>query len=67
MSVLLKPYDSVWHRPLGEAASTWRTASMYSGSFPAQSVDVVVTSAAVQPRIQYSRYQDSLSPAAYLE
>src|SRR3954453_17893284 len=66
MSVLLKPHASV--------ASARSTSRFYLADcvevlrqLPAQSVDVIVTSPPYNLGIQYSRYQDSLAPAEYLE
>jgi len=66
MSLLLKPYAS-----LGTGRPTSR---FYLGDcvavlqqLPAKSVDVIVTSPPYNLGIRYSRYRDSLPPAAYLE
>ena len=66
MSVLLKPYESVG---TGNSASRFYLADCLEvfQQLPAQSVDVIVTSPPYNLGIQYSRYQDSLSPAEYLE
>ena len=66
MSVLLKPYESVG---TGKSACRFYLADCLEvfEQLPAQSVDVIVTSPPYNLGIQYSRYQDSLSPAAYLE
>ena len=67
MPVLLKPYRVV-RRPAG------RTSRFYLGDcvevlsqLPARSVDVIVTSPPYNLGIRYNRYQDSLSPAEYLQ
>ena len=68
MSVLLKPYAHRAHgRGIAPAASTWPTASRSSSSCRPQSVDVIVTSPPYNLGIRYNRYQDTLSPAEYLE
>ena len=66
MSVLLKPHASV--------ASARSTSRFYLADcvevfrqLPARSVDVIVTSPPYNLGVQYSRYEDSLSPADYLE
>src|SRR3954464_3071012 len=66
MSVLLKPYDSVG---TGRSSSRFYLADCVEvfRHLPAQSVDVIVTSPPYNLGIQYSRYQDSLAPAEYLE
>jgi len=66
MSVLLKPYESIGS---GKSASRFYLADCLDvfQQLPAHSVDVIVTSPPYNLGIQYSRYQDSLSPAAYLE
>ena len=67
MAVLLKPYDIV-RTPRG------RSSRFYLGDcievfnhLPAQSVDVIVTSPPYNLGIRYNRYQDSLTPAEYLQ
>ena len=66
MSVLLKPYDSVG---TGRSTSRFYLADCLEvfQQLPAQSVDVIVTSPPYNLGIRYSRYQDTLSPADYLE
>jgi site-specific DNA-methyltransferase (adenine-specific) len=66
MAVLLKPYESVG---AGRPASRFYLADCLEvfQQLPAHSVDVIVTSPPYNLGIQYSQYQDSLSPAAYLE
>src|SRR5438093_8448624 len=66
MAVLLKPYDSVG---MGRSASRFYLADCLEvfQQLPPQSVDVIVTSPPYNLGIQYSRYHDSLAPAAYLE
>jgi site-specific DNA-methyltransferase (adenine-specific) len=66
MSVLLKPYDSVG---TGRSASRFYLADCLDvfRQLPARSVDVIVTSPPYNLGIHYSRYQDSLTPAQYLE
>jgi site-specific DNA-methyltransferase (adenine-specific) len=66
MSILLKPYASV---PYGR-----RSARLYHADclellrqLPAESVDVIVTSPPYNLGIRYNRYDDTLSPAEYLE
>src|SRR6185369_7951033 len=53
----------------GRSASRFYLADCLDvfGQLPAQSVDVIVTSPPYNLGIQYSRYQDSLSPTEYLE
>ena len=65
MSVLLKPYESVGS---GKSASRFYLADCLEvfQQLPSHSVDVIVTSPPYNLGIQYSRYQDSLSPAEYL-
>jgi site-specific DNA-methyltransferase (adenine-specific) len=67
MSVLLKPHAIV---PGTRNAS----ARLYLGDclevlkqVPAQSIDVIVTSPPYNIGVRYNRYQDTLSPSAYLE
>src|SRR5918993_3594720 len=67
MPVLLKPYRVV-RRPAG------RSSRFYLGDcvevlnqLPAHSVDVIVTSPPYNLGIRYNRYQDTLSPAEYLQ
>src|SRR5262245_49656748 len=66
MSVLLKPYDKV---ATGRASARFYLADCLDvfSQLPAQSVDVIVTSPPYNLGIQYSRYNDSLSAAEYLE
>jgi site-specific DNA-methyltransferase (adenine-specific) len=66
MPVLLKPYDSAG---TGRSASRFYLADCLEvfRQLPAQSVDVIVTSPPYNLGIQYSRYEDSLSPTEYLE
>ena len=66
MPLLLNPYDRVG---AGRSASCFYFADCLEvfEQLPAQSVDVIVTSPPYNLGIQYSRYQDSLSPAEYLE
>jgi len=66
MSVLLKPYENVG---TGSSASRFYLADCLDvfAQLPPHSVDVVVTSPPYNLGIQYSRYQDSLSAAEYLE
>jgi site-specific DNA-methyltransferase (adenine-specific) len=66
MAVLLKPYDSA---ATGRSASRFYLADCLDvfRQLPAQSVDVIVTSPPYNLGIQYSRYEDSLSPTEYLE
>jgi site-specific DNA-methyltransferase (adenine-specific) len=66
MSVLLKPYESIG---TGRLASRFYLADCLEvfRQLPAQSVDVIVTSPPYNLGIQYSQYEDSLSPDAYLE
>ncbi len=66
MSVLLKPHANI--------VGARNTARFYLADcvevfkqLPAQSVDVIVTSPPYNLGIQYSRYQDTLSAAEYLE
>src|SRR5512147_2147800 len=66
MTVLLKPFEKVGVGP--------RSARFYHADcldvfrqLPPHSVDVIVTSPPYNLGIQYSRYQDSLSSAEYLE
>ena len=66
MSVLLKPFDKVGSGP--------KSAQFYHADclrvfeqLPPRSVDVIVTSPPYNLGIQYSRYDDSLTPADYLE
>jgi site-specific DNA-methyltransferase (adenine-specific) len=67
MPVIMKPYRVVRGR-------RGATSRFYLGDcidvfnqLPAQSVDVIVTSPPYNLGIRYNRYQDSLSPAEYLE
>ena len=67
MPVLLKPYRVV-------KRSAGRTSRFYLGDcvevlsqLPAHSVDVIVTSPPYNLGIRYNRYQDTLSPAEYLQ
>jgi len=69
MSVLLKPYASL---DSGKNSNR-RSARFYLADcvevfqqLPPRSVDVIVTSPPYNLGIQYSRYEDSLSPADYL-
>src|SRR3954470_12068274 len=66
MSVLLKPYESIGS---GSSTSRFYLADCLDvfRQLPPQSVDVIVTSPPYNLGIQYSRYQDSLAPAEYLE
>src|SRR6267154_821914 len=66
MSVLLKPYDRLGS---GQSASCFYLADCLEvfQQLPAQSVDVIVTSPPYNLGIQYTEYEDSLSPADYLE
>ena len=66
MSVLLKPYESIGS---GNSASRFYLADCLDvfRQLRAQSVDVIVTSPPYNLGIEYSRYQDSLSPTEYLE
>ena len=66
MTVLLKPYESLGS---GNSASRFYLADCLDvfRQLPAHSVDVIVTSPPYNLGIQYSRYQDSLSAAEYLE
>ena len=67
MPVLLKPYRIV-RTPRN------RSSRFYLGDcievmnqLPAQSIDVMVTSPPYNLGIRYNRYQDSLTPAEYLQ
>jgi site-specific DNA-methyltransferase (adenine-specific) len=62
----LKPYASL---RTGTATSEFYLADCLDvfGQLPAESVDVIVTSPPYNLGIEYSRYQDTLSPADYLE
>jgi site-specific DNA-methyltransferase (adenine-specific) len=66
MSVLLKPYAKI---DLRASTAHFYLADCVEvlGQLPAASVDVIVTSPPYNLGIQYSRYQDSMSPADYLE
>ena len=66
MSVLLTPYAELDHGPA--------TARFYLADcldvfeqLPPRSIDVIVTSPPYNLGIGYNQYQDTLSPAAYLE
>ena len=65
MSVLLKPYAKI---DLRASTAHFYLADCVEvfAQLPAASVDVIVTSPPYNLGIQYSRYQDSMSPADYL-
>jgi site-specific DNA-methyltransferase (adenine-specific) len=66
MSVLLKPHANI---PTGMASARFYLADCIEvfRQLPARSVDVIVTSPPYNLGIQYSRYQDTLTSAEYLE
>src|SRR3954468_15102616 len=66
MAVLLKPHTIV--RGPGGSNARFYLADCVEvlKQIPTQSVDVIVTSPPYNIGIQYSRYQDALSPADYL-
>jgi site-specific DNA-methyltransferase (adenine-specific) len=67
MAVLLKPYDSV-RTPRGSSSRFYLGDCIeVFNQLPAQSVDVIVTSPPYNLGIRYNRYQDSLTPAEYLQ
>jgi site-specific DNA-methyltransferase (adenine-specific) len=67
MAVLLKPYDIV-RTPRGSSSRFYLGDCIeVFNQLPAQSVDVIVTSPPYNLGIRYNRYQDSLTPAEYLQ
>ena len=67
MAVLLKPYEIV-RTPRGSSSRFYLGDCIeVFNQLPAQSVDVIVTSPPYNLGIRYNRYQDSLTPAEYLQ
>jgi site-specific DNA-methyltransferase (adenine-specific) len=67
MAVLLKPYGIV-RTPRGSSSRFYLGDCIeVFNQLPAQSVDVIVTSPPYNLGIRYNRYQDSLTPAEYLQ
>jgi site-specific DNA-methyltransferase (adenine-specific) len=67
MGVPLKPYDIV-RTPRGSSSRFYLGDCIeVFNQLPAQSVDVIVTSPPYNLGIRYNRYQDSLTPAEYLQ
>ena len=67
MAVLLKPYDIV-RTPRGSSSRFYLGDCIeVFNQLPAQSIDVIVTSPPYNLGIRYNRYQDSLTPAEYLQ
>ena len=66
VSVLLKPFEKVGSGP-SSARFYHADCLQVFQQLPAHSVDVIVTSPPYNLGIQYSRYQDALPPADYLE
>ena len=67
MSVLLKPFARVPGRAGSSSVFYLADCLDVFRQLPPHSVDVIVTSPPYNLGIQYSRYQDSLTPAEYLE
>ena len=67
MPVLLKPHAIVTGPRNSSARFYLADCLEVFKQLPAQSVDVIVTSPPYNIGVQYSRYQDTLSPAEYLE
>jgi site-specific DNA-methyltransferase (adenine-specific) len=66
MAVLLTPYASLGEGPRASRFYLSDCLDVFA-QLPAASVDVIVTSPPYNLGIRYSRYQDTLSPAEYLE
>jgi site-specific DNA-methyltransferase (adenine-specific) len=65
--VLLKPYRVV-RRPAGRTSRFYLSDCVeVLNQLPAHSIDVIVTSPPYNLGIRYNRYQDTLSPAEYLQ
>lgn len=67
MSVILKPYRIVAGRPGATSRFYLADCLAVFRQLPAHSLDVIVTSPPYNLGIRYSRYEDTLSPAEYLQ
>jgi site-specific DNA-methyltransferase (adenine-specific) len=67
MPVILKPYRVLRTRQGANSRFYLGDCIEVFNQLPAESVDVIVTSPPYNLGIRYNRYQDSLSPSAYLE